>query len=185
MADNVLPNVEGYLIKYKNKTVAGIYNQINDDKVSPQTTYSSALIQGLIDTETENRIIAISEILDALNAVKGKQNPIGLLTISEDEVTSEELDEFVQFKKGRTPQTGDTVAVYKNDQFLNTQIYNGSEWTLWSKSNLLTEASVTTQGIAQFATETEVKEGTSTDRAVTPADVQTALDEIEEYFDEL
>lgn len=173
-----------YNIKLKEHLIGGIYDEINDNTTSLIKTYSSSMTQSLIDTESEARKIAIEEIKTLLGQIQGKQTPVGLLTITEDEPTQEELTDFTAEKKGRDPESGDTVAVYKGDQFVSTQIYNGDEWTLWSKSNIMQEASTTIQGTTQFATNEEIKDGTSTDRVVTPADIQTSLDQIEEYYDE-
>ena len=172
-----------YTIKYKDKTLAGVMNQINDEKDDLIHTWSSTKLKGLLESVINKVDIELENIQQQFKSFKGVSMPIGIMsTISTDEI-EEQLNNFVSEKKGRESKLGDEVAVYLtnestgDEQFYATYKKNDSEWVQWNKSNILQEATDTSTGVVQMATSEEAKDKEVKDKVITPETLNDVMED--------
>lgn len=100
-----------------------------------------------------------------------------------------QLSEYVRTKKERSPADNDYIRVFLYDttaskyRFDSSYIFNGDNWEKYSIEDNMAEATKEDLGSVRYATDTEAKQGTSTDSAMSPDNVSQYLDTIE-YYDE-
>lgn len=137
----------------------------------------------------------INELVNKISNLSGGVNPIGIFKAHNvDDIPEETLftymDQFVRYEMHRDPIVGDEVKLVNvtdddEEQFRCIYLYNkNNQWIIWSENDTMPNATQEISGQVQYATEEQVKEGTSTDTVVTPKDVNDIIESIQLFYDE-
>lgn len=172
-----------YIVQGEGFTGAKYISEISDD---PLLKYSTQHV-------SSNNVIfrMFADMETKIENLRGALIYQGIMKADSVSDIETQLTSYVRAKKeGKDPTYNDYVKVYSKQtddsyKFYKSYVYNGTQWEIYSDTEILNNATQQVTGAVKMATEEDVKIGTDTEKAVTSKDIQTAIDQIELFYDEL